>query len=54
MAEVQKSKAKSSKNWPVLAAAGLCIVFIVGVWVNNYRVQAQAATVAAAAAASHK
>jgi hypothetical protein len=52
MAEVQKSKAKVSKNWPVLAAAGLCIVFIVGVWVNNYRVQA--ATVAAAAAASHK
>jgi sensor domain CHASE-containing protein len=52
MAEVQKSKAKVSKNWPVLAAAGLCIVFIVGVWVNNYRVS-QAAIVAAAAA-SHK
>jgi hypothetical protein len=53
MPEVQKSKAKSSKNWPVLAAAGLCIVFIVGVWVNNYRVS-HAATVAAAAAAAQK
>jgi sensor domain CHASE-containing protein len=52
MSEAQKSKAKSSKNWPVLIAAGLCVVFIVGVWVNNYRVS-QAATVAAAAAASH-
>jgi hypothetical protein len=47
MPEVQKSKAKSSTNWPVLAAAGLCIVFIVGVWVNNYRVSHAAPAVAA-------
>jgi hypothetical protein len=39
-----------SRNWPVLAAAALCIVFIVGVWVNNYRVTNAAAAAAAIAA----
>jgi hypothetical protein len=34
----QSKRAKSSINWPVLIAAGICIVFVVGVWVNNYRV----------------
>jgi hypothetical protein len=58
MPEVQnatsaKAKPSKSRNWPVLAAAALCIVFIVGVWVNNYRVS-HAATVAAAAAAAQK
>jgi hypothetical protein len=44
MAEIQKepanraTKAKSSINWPPLAAGVLCVAFIVGVWVNNYRV----------------
>jgi hypothetical protein len=43
-APADKSKgAKSSINWPVLIAAGLCIAFVVGVWVNNYRVSHAAA-----------
>ena len=46
----QATKTKSSKNWPVLIAAGLCLAFIVGVWANNYRVT-QAANAAAAIAA---
>ena len=29
------SKPKSSVNWPVWAAAGILVVFVVGVWVNN-------------------
>jgi hypothetical protein len=31
-------KAKSQMNWPMLIASALCVAFIVGVWVNNYRV----------------
>jgi hypothetical protein len=43
-APAEKSKsAKSSINWPVLIAAGVCITFVVGVWVNNYRVSHAAA-----------
>jgi hypothetical protein len=41
MAETQAPKSASSKssiNWPVWAAGLLTIVFVVGVWVNNYRV----------------
>src|ERR1700709_2710679 len=43
MAEVRApadkaAKSKSSINWPVWAAAVVTIVFVVGVWVNNYRV----------------
>lgn len=49
MSDVSKTPAKTTKpkssvNWPVWAAAGICIVFIVGVWVNNYRVSHAAAT----------
>ena len=46
-----KAKKKSSVNWPVWIAAGLCIAFVVGVWVNNYRVSHAAAAAAAIAAA---
>jgi hypothetical protein len=45
-----KAKPKSSVNWPVWGAAAICIVFIVGVWVNNYRVSHAAAAAAAIAA----
>jgi hypothetical protein len=38
------AKPKSSFNWPVWAAAVLCVAFVVGVWVNNYRVSHAAAT----------
>ena len=49
------AKAKSSKNWPMLIAAGLCLAFIIGVWANNYRVtQAAAAQAAAQQAAQAK
>jgi hypothetical protein len=49
MAEIRKAPADASKptkstvNWPVLIAAGICITFVVGVWVNNYRVSHAAA-----------
>jgi hypothetical protein len=35
----------SRRNWPVLLAAALCITFVVGVWVNNYRVTHASAAV---------
>ena len=44
MADVRKEstdeapKRKSSFNWPVWGAAALCVAYIIGVWVNNYRV----------------
>jgi len=47
----QAPKRKSSFNWPVWAAAALCVAYIVGVWVNNYRVTNAAAAEAAAIAA---
>jgi hypothetical protein len=47
----QVAKPKSSFNWPVWAAAALCVAYIVGVWVNNYRVSHAAAAEAAAIAA---
>jgi hypothetical protein len=47
----QAPKRKSSTNWPVWAAAALCVAYIVGVWVNNYRVNQAAAAEAAAIAA---
>ena len=50
----QAPKRKSSFNWPVWAAAALCIAFVVGVWVNNYRVSHAAADAAAIAAAAKK
>jgi len=37
-------------NWPVWAAAGILVVFVAGVWVNNYRVSHAAAAAAAIAA----
>ena len=52
MAEMSKAPAdasrtrKSNVNWPVWIAAGLCIAFVVGVWVNNYRVSHAAAVAA--------
>jgi len=57
MADVRKvsideaPKRKSSFNWPVWAAAALCVAYIIGVWVNNYRVTNAAAAEAAAIAA---
>jgi len=47
----QAPKRKSSFNWPVWAAAAPCVEYIVGVWVNNYRVTNAAAAEAAAIAA---
>jgi hypothetical protein len=47
----QAPKRKSSFNWPVWAAAALCVAYIIGVWVNNYRVTNAAAAEAAAIAA---
>ena len=43
MTEVQKvsagkAKAKSSRNWPMLIVVAVGLAFIVGVWVNAYRV----------------
>ena len=49
-APAKATKSKSSFNWPVWAAAALCLAFVVGVWVNNYRVT-HAATVPAPIAA---
>ena len=48
------TKPKSSVNWPVWAAAGILVVFVVGVWVNNYRVSLATANAAAIAAAAKK
>ena len=44
------TKTKSPVNWPVWIAAGLCVSFVVGVLVNNYRVSHAAAAAAAIAA----
>ena len=44
------TKSKSPVNWPMWIACGLLVTFVVGVWVNNYRVTS-AATAAAAIAA---
>ena len=48
MSDMSKTPAKAAKrqssvNWPVWIAAGLCLAFVVGVWVNNYRVSHAAA-----------
>jgi len=43
------TKAKAPVNWPIWIASALLITFVVGVWVNNYRVTS-AATAAAIAA----
>jgi hypothetical protein len=48
------AKPKSSFNWPVWIAAGLLIAFVIGVWVNNYRVSVANANAAAIAAAAKK
>jgi hypothetical protein len=55
MAEVQNASPKIVKsgrtyNWPVLIASALCVAFIVGVWLNNYRVTHAAAAQASIAA----
>ena len=49
-APAQATKTKDPINWPIWIASALCVAFIVGVWVNNYRVTS-AATAAAATAA---
>jgi hypothetical protein len=46
----KSANSKSSINWPVWLAAGLTLVFVIGVWVNNYRVSHAAAAAAAIAA----
>jgi hypothetical protein len=43
----KSAKTKSSINWPVWVAAGLTLTFVIGVWVNNYRVSHAAAAAAA-------
>ena len=54
MSDVNKvapaTKRKSPINWPVWIASALCIAFVVGVWVNNYRVSHAAPTPAPIAA----
>ena len=47
---VSEKSAKSSMNWPVLAAAAACLLFITGVWINAYRVSHAAPTPAPMAA----
>jgi len=44
------TKSKAPVNWPIWIASALLITFVIGVWVNNYRVTS-AATAAAATAA---
>ncbi len=46
----QATKTKDPINWPIWIASVLCVAFIVGVWVNNYRVSHAAAAAAAIAA----
>ncbi len=38
MSETRKAPAKRSMNWPVIIIALIFTTFIVGVWVNSYRV----------------
>ena len=45
---------KSPVNWPVWIASALCVAFVIGVWVNNYRVTSAATAAAAIAAAAKK
>ena len=51
---VKATKSKSPANWPVWIASALCVAFVIGVWVNNYRVSHAAAAAAAIAAAAKK
>jgi hypothetical protein len=44
------TKQKKPINWPIWIASALLITFVVGVWVNNYRVSHAAAAAAAIAA----
>jgi len=44
------TKRKAPINWPIWIASVLLITFVVGVWVNNYRVSHAAAAAAAIAA----
>jgi len=48
------TKRKAPVNWPMWIACGLLVTFVVGVWVNNYRVSHAAADAAAIAAAAKK
>jgi hypothetical protein len=41
---VKAAKTKSSMNWPMLIACVACVLFIVGVWINAYRVSHAAAS----------
>jgi hypothetical protein len=38
MPETRKAPAKRSRNWPVIIITLVFATFIVGVWVNSYRV----------------
>jgi hypothetical protein len=51
---VQAIKSKSPINWPIWIISVLLVGFVVGVWVNNYRVTTAAAAAAAIAAAAKK
>jgi hypothetical protein len=44
------AQSKAPINWPIWIASALLITFVVGVWVNNYRVTSAAAAAAAIAA----
>ena len=37
-APAKATKSKAPINWPIWIASALLITFVVGVWVNNYRV----------------
>jgi hypothetical protein len=49
-ARAKATKSKAPINWPIWIASALLITFVVGVWVNNYRVSHAAAAAAAIAA----
>ena len=58
MSDISKaSPAKATKspiNWPIWIVSALLVTFVVGVWVNNYRVTSAATAAAAIAAAAKK
>jgi hypothetical protein len=39
------AKGSVTRNWPMLIAVALALIFIVGVWVNSYRTTHAAAPV---------
>jgi hypothetical protein len=48
------AKSKAPINWPIWIVSALLVTFVVGVWVNNYRVTTAATAAAAIAAAAKK